>query len=227
MSKWNSVLLSVTTEADRVDAEYFDANHLNLISKAIQSGFVRLDTLCAPCGGKSVESYDEDGSVDVVRSGDLVFPLIYPGCGATFLQTEASSKLFWLKKGDVLISSIGMGSIGKVSLVMDPTNLVTVPEVTVVRDSAVPSEFLYYYLRSPLGQVFLKREITGATGQQHLLPDKAGRMLVPSFPKNLKYQLGELCEEIWALEKNLARLRERGPKLLADQIPSCAKTRPF
>ena len=43
-------------------------------------------------------------------------------------------------------------------------------------------------------------------------------MLVPSFPKNLKNQLGELCEEIWALEKNLARLRERGPKLLADQI---------
>ena len=219
MAVWNSVSITLATEADRIDAEYFDPTDLETVGTAKKQGFVRLDIVCTPLHGKPPGDYVEDGLYQVVRAGDLVFPLIYPDCGAPFLRTHAEAKLFFLKKGDVLISSIGMGSIGKVSFVMDATNLVTVPEVTIPRNATVAPEFLFYYLRTPLGQGHLLREVTGATGQQHLSKEKAGRVLVPPVPDGLSEKLEELCRKIWKREQELARLRATGPGLLSEQIP--------
>ena len=81
-----------------------------------------------------------------MRSGDLVAPLIYPECGRAFLRAAKSSRLLFLEEGDVLISSIGMGSIGKISLVMDADTFATVSEVTVFRSKGYPPEWLFTYL---------------------------------------------------------------------------------
>lgn len=223
MATWTTVPFAKVKDAERIDAEYFDPEDLRFVDRALKAGFVRLDTLCTPVHGKAAEQYVDDGPLRVVRAGDLIFPLIYADCGAEFLRTYPSRNTFHLTRGDVLISSIGMGSIGKVSLVMDATNLVSVPEVTILTKPKVAPEFLFYYLRTSLGLRLLLREVTGATGQQHLLKEKVGRVLVPPIPDGLVSKLQSLCHEIWESEQQLAQLRAAGPDLLAEHIPLITK----
>jgi hypothetical protein len=116
--------------------------------------------------------------------------LIYPACGRDFLRAAPGNGTVYLKAGDVLISSIGMGSIGKISLVIDPTGFCTVSEVTILRDSTVPPEYLWAYLSTKEGQSQIEREVTGATGQQHLLKSKVQGILIPPPPKGIKAVLG-------------------------------------
>jgi type I restriction enzyme M protein len=198
MAVWSAVGLNDATEAQRIDAEYFDPAVLNIVDRIERKGGVRLDTICSVLTGRTPSDYTEDGSSIVVRSGDLITPLLYPSCGRPFLRTPTSRNLFSLEAGDVLISSIGMGSIGKISLVVDATALVTVSEVTVLRKldgSLYPPEFLFAYLRTIAGQLQINREVTGATGQQHLLKSKVGRIVVPPCPESLGHQLEELCSQ--------------------------------
>jgi len=127
--------------------------------------------------------------LSVVRSGDLVAPLIYPSCGRGFLRTSLGKDTVPLKAGDVLISSIGLGSIGKISLVIDPTGFSTVSEVTILRDSTYPAEYLWAYLSTRQGQSQIEREVTGATGQQHLLKSKVRGIIIPPPPKGIEVKL--------------------------------------
>ena len=67
-----------------------------------------------------------------------------------FLKTHPTEALFLLEKGDVLISSIGFGSIGKVQVFDKPGTYGTVSEVTVVRQSKLNPHYLAFFLRSAI-----------------------------------------------------------------------------
>jgi hypothetical protein len=130
---------SVALVAERLDAEFFDPADLALIKKLEKNGAEPLGTLCDVFNGKTPEIYVPNEEIPIVRSGNLVARLIYPDCGQDFLRAKKTSKTVFLRTGDVLISSIGMGSIGKISLVMNACNFATVSEVTVLRSKGVPT----------------------------------------------------------------------------------------
>ena len=169
MAVISEAMLSEATYANRLDAEFFDPSDIALISKLAAEKGVRLGDICEVFNGRTPEDYCEDGEVPIVRSGDLVSPFIYPGCEQNFLRAKISKWMVRLKTGDVLVSSIGMGSIGKISLVMDHGTFATVSEVTVLRSRSYPCEILFTYLTTMAGQHQINRQVTGATGQQHLL----------------------------------------------------------
>lgn len=202
--------LSDATAADRLDAEFFDPDDLALIKQLADAGGQRLGHVCEVLNGRTPEDYIDGGDVPIVRSGDLVAPFIYPGCNREFLRAEASIRLVRLQKGDVLVSSIGMGSIGKISLVMDAGNFATVSEVTVLRTTHYSPEVLFAYLTTHVGQRQIIRQVTGATGQQHLLKSKVETILVPAMPKKtIVDAIRKSCHTAWDLEvaaaKELAR----------------------
>lgn len=145
---------------------------------------------------------NEGGNLTVVRSGDLIAPLIYPECEQPFLRAFSRPDRVHLAQGDVLISSIGMGSIGKISLVVEASNLITVSEVTILRNSEHAPEYLFAYLSSSTGQAQIEREITGATGQQHLLKSKVGNILVPDPPSGIEQHLRELIATAYERQRS-------------------------
>ncbi len=73
-----------------------------------------------------------------------------------------------------------------ISLVVKASSLVTVSEVTILRNCEHAPEYLFAYLSSSTGQAQIEREITGATGQQHLLKSKVGNILVPDLPDGIE-----------------------------------------
>jgi type I restriction enzyme, S subunit len=221
MPVWSQVSFSTVQEVERIDAEHFDPHDLKLIKQLLNNGGVRLDKVCGKIlNGRTPAFYSDDGEDIVVRSGDLTAALIYPTSNGDFLRTKHLPSAVHLKAGDVLISSIGMGSIGKVSLVMDAKSLITVSEVTILRDSSIAPEFLFAYLRSETGQRQINREITGATGQQHLLKSKVARIVIPPPSEHLCNQLKTLISTVWEEEKSVAARYAQAAKIVLSALPN-------
>ncbi|KKM17493.1 hypothetical protein LCGC14_1675210 [marine sediment metagenome] len=197
MAVWSQVSVGFVIEADRFDGEYYKPDALVAIRRIAEKGGQELASMADILTGRTPSDYDDDGCLSVVRSGDLVAPLIYPTCERPFLKAQPSHDRFRLRRGDILISSIGMGSIGKISLVVDATDLITVSEVTILRDATIPPELLFTYLASSTGQSQIEREITGATGQQHLLKSKVGRILIPAALNDIGSALRNMVQETY------------------------------
>ncbi len=100
-------------------------------------------------------AYSENGTVPIIRSGDLSDI----DDDDRFLRAVEEASFFKLERGDVLISSIGFGSIGKVQ-VFDKLGIFgTVSEVTVVRQAELDPYFLAAILQSRPGKVQIERWI--------------------------------------------------------------------
>lgn len=219
MAVISKVRLLVAIAADRLDAEFFDPCDLALIKRLAEEGGQKLGEVCSVLNGRTPPDYFDDGEVPIVRSGDLVAPFIYPNNGRGFLRARSNPRLLTLKNGDVLVSSIGMGSIGKISLVMDAGDFATVSEVTVLRSKDYPPEVLFAYLTSPAGQRQINRQITGATGQQHLLKSKVETILVPAVPgKAAVNAIRSSCEKAWKLEIEAAAELKRAHSSFAKSL---------
>lgn len=203
MAVWSSVGIVDVLGFDRIDADYFKPNDLQVIEKIADANGTELGSIADILNGRTPQGYDDSGSLAVVRSGDLVAPLIYPTCGRPFLRARPTPERVRLHQGDILISSIGMGSIGKISLVVDPTDLITVSEVTILRNAKIPPEFLFAYLSSPTGQSQIEREVTGATGQQHLLKSKIARVAIPAMPDNIDAPLRDAVQKAYQAERRV------------------------
>jgi len=201
MAVQSEVKLSKVMNADRLDADYYKPCDIHIIHALDKLKAKPLTELCQILNGKTPSDYEESGSMAVVRSGDLVSQLIYPDCGRSFLHAPQTPDRVHLKKGDVLISSIGMGSIGKISLVVNPDDCITVSEVTILRNLKYPPEYVLAYLSSPVGQSQIEREITGATGQQHLLKSKVGKIRIPPPPPKLLIKLKNCIQNAYAAQQ--------------------------
>jgi len=172
--------------AGRLDAEYFQAKYATLEHHLESNGVCRrLHHFAEVTKGKTLP-YSTEG-VPVIRSGDLS-DISDSSC---FLKAEPSADMFYLARGDVLISSIGFGSIGKVQVFDRPEPHATVSEVTIIRQSALNPYFLAMFLQSIGGQLQIERYITGATGQLHLYPRNVSQFLVPTADADFQKQ----CEE--------------------------------
>jgi hypothetical protein len=105
--------------------------------------------------GRTVK-YDDGGSVPIIRSGDVG----KNRASDALLHADTSEPIFFVQSGDVLISSIGFGSIGRVEAISTDAKLGTVSEVTVVRQDVLDAHYLTAFLRSMAGQRQLDRYIT-------------------------------------------------------------------
>ena len=111
------------------------------------------------------------------------------------LRTDSSTPIFKLKRGDVLVSSIGFGSIGKIQVFDKAGTYGTVSEVTVIRQNEMNPYYLASFLRSRFGQMQIDRYITGATGQLHLYKRDVRKFFLPEIPDHEQKRFELLARE--------------------------------
>ncbi|GAH63162.1 unnamed protein product, partial [marine sediment metagenome] len=183
------VTKSTAEETSRLDAEYYHSKYistLDYLSKYPATKMIR--EVGRVLRGKNPKKYTNTG-IPVIRAIDL----------RDLTNTEdfryASSKedLFYLKSGDVLISSIGEGSIGKVQVYKGNQQCATVSEVSVVRASKYNPYALGVFLQTRFGYSQLERRITGSTGQLHLYPRDIGTIIIPRFPESFQKEIEGLA----------------------------------
>ena len=146
-----------------------------------------VENLCLITSGKT-PSYSDDGKVKVVRSGDLNRDLFIEE--DNLLKTN-EKEIRFLKDEDILISSIGRGSIGKVNIYDSKEKYAFVSEINVLRKPKINPHYLFIFLRTLYGQEQINREVTGATGQLHLLKSNVKKILIPIAPKKIQDKITE------------------------------------
>lgn len=208
----------------RLDSEYFSPKYESLEAFLNQRFTVeRIAQWGKVLKGNSVKYTDDSQGVPVIRSGDLTDI----EDNQKFLRALPDQEMFLLKPNDILISSIGFGSIGKVQVFDKQGKYATVSEVTIIRQKRVNSYFLHFYLRSLAGQIQINRYITGATGQLHLYPKDVGAILVPLVSQELERKLEELFKHARRLKAEAKRLLEkakRGVEIAIEESEAAAMT---
>ncbi|HEY7811572.1 MAG TPA: restriction endonuclease subunit S [Allosphingosinicella sp.] len=136
--------------------------------------------------------YAEEGDFAVVRSGDISRNF-QP---QSLLRSFDSANAFFLAPNDILISSIGQGSIGKIQLFRTPGRFAAVSEVTVLRPPKDQVEITAAFLSGKYGQAQIARYVTGATGQLHLYPSDVDLIFIPCFGSELR----SMVRQLYALE---------------------------
>ncbi|CAI1493618.1 putative Restriction endonuclease S subunit [Thermococcus nautili] len=178
--EYSVVNISELEKGLRLDAEYYDPSYLKNEKRIKRKKWDVLGSLFEYIGsGKTPKRYSKDGKYTIVRSGDLTGNIINK---RNLLKTN-ETRLFRIFKKDILISSIGRGSIGKVAINLYDEPLYTVSEVTVLRNCRINPFYVAVYLQTPTGQREIERRITGATGQLHLIPSNISTIAVP-IPSN-------------------------------------------
>lgn len=188
MAQISILKLSEIQTKERMDSEYFSKDILKIISKIRKLENGELDELCLIKSGITPQ-YSNSGNIKVIRSGDLNRNLFIDE--ENLLQTN-EEKLFFINDKDVLISSIGRGSIGKINIYDDKERLAIVSEINILRNFKINPYYLFVFLRTIFGQEQINREITGATGQLHLLKSNVKKILVPIPSKSFQKKIQDM-----------------------------------
>jgi hypothetical protein len=91
---------------------------------------------------------------------------------------------------DVLVTTTGLGTIGRVGILESDQSCMTDGHVTTLRlrdPSKMNADYLVHYLRSPLGQMQMERYTVGCTGQTELNDPDLARVKV-AYPANAREQ---------------------------------------
>jgi type I restriction enzyme M protein len=192
-----------TREANRLDAEHFQPKYDRVVEFIRGGQHTTLGGLGKVLRGRNPSKYAEEG-IPVIRAIDLRNILDT----STFLRCPQERGLFYLQRGDILISSIGWGSIGKVATFVHPERMVTVSEVSVIRQTELEPFALQIFLQSPLGQLQLERRITGSTGQLHLYPRDIATVVVPRLVPSIQRKIADLVIQSWEARQKARQLLE-------------------
>lgn len=212
--------ISTVFESGRMDAEFFRTKYDALRAKLAEvSDLVSIGDIALVTNGKTVP-YDEAGTIPIVRSGNLSDISSHEN----LLRAMPSEDVFLLKKGDVLISSIGFGSIGKVQVFDLDVPCGAVSEVTVIRTDKVNPYFLCSYLRSIAGQLQFERWTTGATGQLHLYPRDVRLMFVPMVHEDIQLEIESFFKEAAVTRAHSKSLLERAKRAVEIAIEESEET---
>ena len=201
---------------DRLDTKFYLPQYLELIEKIEESKFSKanLHELCRePIHRGKTPEYSKKGTIPVIKIANLKNSWIDKDI------TQFVSEKFYKKnkkcqteKGDILIASTGVGSLGKVDVLGDDRKYIVDGHITIIRTKKeeINPYFLLMYLRSKLGQIQIERYIRGATGQIELYPQEIDKIRVILPDRDVQNRIAnqvrraiELKDRVHKLEKNL------------------------
>lgn len=107
-------------------------------------------------------STSDSGNIPMIRAGDLAQPIHWQDVKRTQVKLSEVSD-FLLRDGDVLLARSGVGSVGRVQVVVNPPTAVFASYVIRIRPlQDWHGPYICYYLKSPAGREALKSRVQGA-----------------------------------------------------------------
>ncbi len=220
----------------RFDYKYWDLEKRNQINSLIDIKSPRIQdlNLIKTRRGKSpsADSYvDEiDGFALVVKAGSSISKLgtiisensdwIEKSVYDEFLEKEKESEanINIIKKGDILLSSTGEGTLGKCCVYNITTPAIADAHVTIIRvnKKKVDPFYLADYLRKGFGASQITRLYTGSTGLIELTPDQVDNIVI-DLKDNVEKQKA-LSKSIRSLEKKYSKRLIEANILLDDSL---------
>ncbi|MCV7259194.1 N-6 DNA methylase [Mycobacterium shimoidei] len=176
----------------RLDFKYWDPPIRERIREIIDTGGAtigKLNTIdtergYSPNAGLYVDAVD--GYAMVIKAGSSVTPygeVVDSGDWIEKAVYDDAADRAKLRRGDVLLSSTGDGTLGKAAVFDLPTPAVADSHVTIIRvnPKEVDPWFLADYLREGFGRIQSNRLFTGSTGLIELTREGVDAIVVPTY----------------------------------------------
>lgn len=206
----------------RIDFEYLDPRHSVMVGKLQELATTRnyniatIDDLCEVFRGKTAGQYITDG-VPIIKLRNVTNEGInWDDIDFVLRDFFDDSPDCHLKPLDILLTSTGVGTIGRVDMLDRDIPCMTDGHVTVLRVKEQPKilpQYLLYYLRSTFGQMQMERYTVGSTGQTELNRDDI-RVIRVIYPELLQKQ-SILADEAHTIETSAIEAREKYKSNLA------------
>lgn len=103
-----------------------------------------------------------------------------------------------LKKGDVVLTTYGTGSLGKVAYIYKDTNWVPDYTIAIMRTKEnIDPAYLMTFLSSEYGQVQIMRRVNGTTGITFVLKSQLETLKIPIPPYKVQKQIGDKLRKFY------------------------------
>ncbi len=216
----------ISDKTQRIDAKYWRPEVRGLVAKMKKAGAKSIKELntVRTLRGKSppADTYvdEADGFALVVKAGsNITASGSIELSGADYVEKIVYDDLpdsCRIKKGDVLLSSTGDGTLGKCAVYNLDIDAVADGHVTIIRidSNKVDPYYLCDYLRIGFGADQIRRLHTGSTGLIELSPDRVDEIFV-ELPKKIVDQK-KLSLELRASEAKSAVAVVEAKKSAAD-----------
>jgi len=160
--------------------------------------------------------YIEEGEIIAIKTVDLKDGYIdYDNCLRTSREYFEAVPNAHVKRGDVLISSTGYVSLGKVDVYDSDDPAMVDGHVSILRlKEGYDSYFIAYFLRSHLGKPQFEKWWTGSSGQIELQPTDLERFVVPDntekgIPLKRQREIADKITETHAYITQLQRQKKQ------------------
>jgi type I restriction-modification system DNA methylase subunit len=125
-----------------------------------------------------------------------------------------------VNKGDLLITSTGEGTIGRVDAYLFEEPAIADGHITICRlRSDMNRKYVQEFLKSEFGQIQMLRQVIGSTGQTELLRDDVAALRIPVPEPDIQAQIAHEMEQARSRSKECVSgakyLRERSGEILA------------
>jgi len=195
----------------RLDAEYYQPKYEEIEAKLhtfettiIPSEFFAFKNSCS--------DYCEDGTIGVVKTKQLTNYGVNEDTESYLtLNVALENNLSFIKSGDVLFASMGVGSLGKASLYYGSTKLVTDSTLKIYRQkptAKVLAEVLTLFLQSSIGQNLIYKFVVGSTGIINIYDKDIASIPIPVLPMEIQRDIAEKVQQSFGLRHQSEQLLE-------------------
>lgn len=136
------------------------------------------------------------------------------------ISNEDIKEDYLLKVGDIVIVTMGAGSLGKCALFNEPFVCQHDPKLTKVRCNLniVDNNFMIYLLRNQMVQKLIEREIRGSTGMTMINSNDLGNIALPIPPLDKQKEIADHITGIRQQAQQLKDMTKEALKKASEEI---------
>ncbi len=202
-------------KSGRLDAEYYQPKYEEYLTKLGNFKTTFIPNEFDKFKNSSTNYANDVSNVGVIKTKQLLNEGInYEGVESYFdYETCIKNKSTFLKMNDVVFASMGVGSLGKVSLFhcCENEHYITDSTLRIFRKkstSCIYPEVLTLYLQSTLGQELIYRYVVGSTGIINIYDNDIDRIPIPIFDEDFQIEISKNVQKSFSLRRQAKRLLE-------------------
>lgn len=192
MAVWNTIQLS-DIHPDRFDAEYFRKDYQDNIALLKETGeTTSIGKLFKYNLRGNQPHYHKNGTIKALRSVNVGF-MNFNETRQEFVTEEffKQSSRGKVQKDDILITSTGVGTLGRTSIWFYDENAFCDGHITILRDGVVDPYFITAFLNSKYGLIQFDQNFRGSSGQIEIYPYDISKFVIPECLFPYQEEIGE------------------------------------
>jgi len=219
MAIWNTINLS-EIHPDRFDAEYFRKDYKDNLELLGTTGeTVALGKLFKYVNRGTQPLYNKKGTLKALRSVNVGF-MSFNETRQEYVTEDffAINTRGKVQKDDVLITSTGVGTLGRTSIWFKNERAFCDGHITILRNGKIDPYFITAFLNSKYGLKQYDQNYRGSSGQIEIYPYDISKFVIPEclFPHQM--EIGNYLREAFELQTQSQTFYKQATDLLEQEL---------